>query len=147
MTSFRSLKTGLTSTLITLLMTLQITACSVEEYVEPVADNSVSGTSGTSGTSSTSDGTDDIFVDISLSWVAPSEREDNTGILLSEIGGYKVYYGSTQGSYSNSVEINDASAASHILRNFTTGTYYFVMTTYDRDGQGSKYSPEVKIVI
>jgi len=85
--------------------------------------------------------------DVSLSWVAPAEREDNEPISLSEIAGYKVYYGTVQGDYRSSVVINDGSVTGHTLKDFPAGTYYFVVTTYDTEGRESQYSSEIKIVI
>ena len=84
---------------------------------------------------------------IDLSWFAPAEREDNTAIALSEIAGYKIYYGSTQGQYPNSVTIDDGSATGHTFQNFTAGTYYFVVTTIDAEGRESQYSTEAAITI
>ena len=81
--------------------------------------------------------------DISLSWVAPAEREDNTPILLSEIAGYKIYYGTKSGLYTNSVDIDDGTAEGYTFKAFPPGTYYFVVTTLDTDGLESQYSPEV----
>ncbi len=207
MTTSWLLKPSFGSVVITILMTLQISACSMEEFAEAVADNIVSDTSNiSSGTSDISDisganqvavisGTDNGSVtedydpdadnlleidgklnitdsdtgeadtsttepvsepvsepapavsDVSLSWVAPAEREDNTGISLSEIAGYKVYYGTTQGNYNNSVDINDGTAEGYTFNNFSYGTYYFVVTTYDTERRESQYSTVVKIVI
>lgn len=81
--------------------------------------------------------------DISFSWTAPAEREDNTALSLSEIAGYKIYYGTSKGNYSNSVSINDGTATSHTFNNFAAGTYYFVITTRDVDGRESQYSTEL----
>lgn len=92
-------------------------------------------------------GTGEPVADISLTWVAPSEREDNTGILLSEIAGYKIYYGSSQDFYSGSVDINDRSTAGYTFRNFSAGTYYFVITTLDTNGQESPFSSEIQLII
>ncbi len=80
---------------------------------------------------------------ISLAWTAPSEREDNTPILLSAIAGYNVYYGSELGQYPNTVNIADGTAVSYIFTDLPTGTYYFVVTTYDTDGRESQYSSVV----
>ena len=85
--------------------------------------------------------------DISLSWVAPVEREDNAPISLSEIAGYKIYYGSAQGLYPDSVTVNDGSAVDYIFQNFAAGTYYFVVTTIDTAGRESGYSTEVIFTI
>jgi hypothetical protein len=85
--------------------------------------------------------------DINLSWVAPSEREDNTAISLSEISGYKIYYGTSPGSYSNSVNISDSTASSYKFTNFTKGTYYFVITTRDTEGRESRFSSSISVQI
>ncbi len=80
---------------------------------------------------------------VSLSWVAPSEREDNNAISPYEIAGYKIYYGNTQGNYTNSISINDGDTYSHTINNLTSGTYYIVITTRDIEGRESKYSSVV----
>ena len=94
-------------------------------------------------------GTDETntTANVELSWVAPAEREDNTSIALSEIAGYKIYYGSTQGQHPNSVTIDDGSATGHTFQNFTAGTYYFVVTTIDTEGRESQFSTEIMIAI
>jgi hypothetical protein len=81
--------------------------------------------------------------DISLSWVAPVEREDNTPISMSEIAGYKIYYGTTQGEYTSSIDIADGSAEGYKITGLPSGTYYIVVTTYDTDGRESGYSQAV----
>ena len=62
---------------------------------------------------------------------------------LSEIAGYNIYYGATQGQYPNKVIVNDSIAESHTLTDLASGTYYIVVTTFDTEGRESKYSPEV----
>jgi hypothetical protein len=78
-----------------------------------------------------------------VSWVAPSEREDNSPISLSEIAGYKIYYGTNQGNYINTIDIIDSTAESYIFNELTAGTYYVVLTTYDTQGRESQYSNEL----
>ena len=102
--------------------------------------------------SSTSGVTRDIVITISgvdeptttanvtISWIAPVEREDGTPISMSEIGGYKVYYGTAQNVYANQVEISGSANMQATLRNLAPGTYYIVITTYDTDGRESAYS-------
>ena len=85
--------------------------------------------------------------DITLSWVAPAEREDNSALSLSAIAGYKIYYGTTQGQYSDSVPINDGTATGYTFTGLPAGTYYFVVTTIDTDRRESQYSSEVVIII
>jgi VCBS repeat-containing protein len=85
--------------------------------------------------------------DITLSWIAPAEREDNSALSLSAIAGYHIYYGTTLGQYTNSVTINDGSAVTYTFTGLPADTYYFVVTTIDTKGRESLYSPEVKITI
>ena len=81
-----------------------------------------------------------------LNWVAPSERENGSGLSPSEIAGYRIYYGTESGSYPNVIYIDDHTATQAILPDLTSGTYYVVMATVDTDGLVSTFSgPEVEI--
>lgn len=80
---------------------------------------------------------------VSLSWSAPVARADGTPLPMSEISGYSVYYGTSAGSYTHSIDINDASASSTTLTDLPVGTYYLVMTTRDSGGRESGYSKVV----
>lgn len=84
---------------------------------------------------------------ITLSWGAPSEREDNQPISLSEISGYRIYYSNTQGDYNDSISINDGSAQEYTFSDFSTGIYYFVITTVDTGGRESQQSAEIRVEI
>jgi hypothetical protein len=78
-----------------------------------------------------------------LAWVAPVARADGSALSLSEIGGYRVYYGTTEGDYPNRIDIADGSADQLTLTDLPPGTYYFVVTTYDTAGRESEYSSGV----
>ena len=81
-----------------------------------------------------------------INWVAPSEREDGTPILLSEIAGYRIYYGTSVGEYSNPINILDSTATAAELDSLSlSGSYYIVITTVDLDGRESSFSKEVSI--
>ena len=82
-----------------------------------------------------------------LSWTAPSEREDNSALSLSEIASFRIYYGTKAGDYQNQIEINDSSATQGQLAGLASGTYYVVVTAVDTDGRESLYSSEVVITI
>lgn len=104
------------------LMAIQITACSTES-------NSV------------------VAIPDVLSWTAPTQREDSSPLQLSEIAGYKIYYGTAQGVYPNAIDITDGSAVQAQMPTLSAGTYYVVVTTKDTDGRESLYSQEVMITI
>ena len=84
---------------------------------------------------------------LGLIWVAPSEREDDTGLSLSEIAGYRIYYGTEAGNYQNQFVVNDGSAEQAQIVGVPSGAYYLVMTTIDMDGRESSYSSEVVVTI
>ena len=82
-----------------------------------------------------------------LSWVAPSEREDGTGLSPSEIAGFRIYYGVTPGDYSDAIDIDDHTATQAVLAGLPSGTYFVTVTTVDVDGRESLYSAEVVITV
>lgn len=73
-----------------------------------------------------------------LSWSPPTQNAD--GSSLSDLAGYRVYWGTTQGSYSNSVTVLNPGVASHMVEQLTPATYYFVVTAIDNSGNESQYS-------
>ncbi len=85
---------------------------------------------------------------LNLTWVAPSTREDGVGLSLSEISGYRIYYGTESGKYLNQIEVSDGSAdQAEITGLEAASTFYVVMTTVDTAGRESAYSEEVVINI
>ena len=81
--------------------------------------------------------------EINLSWIAPSEREDGTPISMAEISGYRVYYGPSQGDYTNQVEVSGSANMQVTLSDLAAGTYYIVVTALDNDGRESGFSTVV----
>jgi hypothetical protein len=79
-----------------------------------------------------------------LSWDAPVENVD--GSTLTDLSGFRVYYGSASRSYDQSIEIADATATELVL-NLSPETYYFAMTAYDAEGNESAFSNEVSKTI
>jgi hypothetical protein len=81
---------------------------------------------------------------LTLNWTAPSARSDGSPLSLADIGGYRIYYGTTHASYSGKLDVANGTAQSATLPNLIAGTtYYLVMTTYDTSGVESGYSPEI----
>ena len=79
---------------------------------------------------------------VTLSWVAPSEREDGSPLSMAEIAGYRVYYGRSQGNYTHTIDVNNASTMEITLSDLAAGNYYMVVTTVDVDGRESLNSDE-----
>lgn len=80
-----------------------------------------------------------------LSWTAPSQNEDGTD--LTDLAGYKLYWGSTPGSYPNSVTIDNPTVTTYLVENLAPGTYEFVATSYNVSGVESRYSGTATKVI
>jgi len=82
--------------------------------------------------------------DATLSWDAPTTNEDGTP--LTDLAGYKVYYGTSSGNYSQSIDVGNVTT--YVVNNLTEGlTYYFTATAYDILANESKYSNEVSKTI
>ncbi len=78
-----------------------------------------------------------------LRWTAPAARTDGSPLSLSEIDGYRIYYGTGRGNYTRQVVLANGSATSATINNINNGTYFLVMTTYDNNGLESARSGEV----
>ncbi len=66
-----------------------------------------------------------------LSWVAPSTREDGTALSLSEIAGYRVYHGLAATDLAVMVDLADPTLTEHTLTDLAAGDHYFALTVYD----------------
>jgi hypothetical protein len=75
-----------------------------------------------------------------LQWTAPSSRADGSPLSLADIGGYRIYYGTSAGNLSQMIDVTDGSETSTTVSNLSTGTWYVAMTTYDVSGLESSSS-------
>ncbi len=75
-----------------------------------------------------------------LSWSSPVTREDNTTLAMSEISGYRIYYGADPNNLKILAVITDNSVTRHTTAPLDANTYYFAVTTYDIDGTESTLS-------
>ena len=73
-----------------------------------------------------------------LDWTAPTQNED--GSELTDLAGYKLYWGTTPGTYPNSATIDNPSVTTYVVDNLSPGTYQFVATSYNTAGVESQYS-------
>lgn len=73
-----------------------------------------------------------------LTWTPPTENADET--TLTDLAGYRIYYGTSEGIYPNSISLDNPGIASYVVERLAPGTYYFVVTAYDDDGNESTYS-------
>ena len=80
-----------------------------------------------------------------LSWVTRTQNED--GSQLTDLAGYKIYYGNESGNYPTSIQIDNPGIATYVVENLTPNTYYFVSTAFNSNAVESAFSNEaVKVV-
>ena len=74
-----------------------------------------------------------------LSWVAPTTNED--GSTLDDLAGYKLYYGTQPGQYSQVITVGDFTTSE--IGGLGSGTYFLTVTAYDIYGNESNFSNEI----
>lgn len=80
-----------------------------------------------------------------LSWTPPTQNTD--GSALTDLAGYRIYWGTSSGNYDNSVTINNPGVTTYLVENLAPGTYEFVSTALNSGGVESDYSnPATKTV-
>ena len=82
---------------------------------------------------------------VTLSWTAPTQNED--GSTLTDLAGYKIYWGTTPGVYTDTATINNPGITTYTVDGLPPGTYEFTATSFDASGIESTYSnPATKTV-
>jgi hypothetical protein len=83
-----------------------------------------------------------------LTWEAPTTNEDGTP--LTNLAGYRAYYGTTSGSYSEMDDVGMATCedvggvtqCTTTISGLPIGTWYFAVTAYNSAGLESVFSNE-----
>ena len=78
---------------------------------------------------------------VTLTWTPPTENDDGTP--LTDLAGYRIYWGTSSGVYPNSVTLNNPGLTSYVVENLSPGTYEFVATSVNSAGTESAYSNPV----
>ena len=73
-----------------------------------------------------------------LSWTAPTENTD--GSTLSNLAGYRILYGTSASSLTNTIVINNASVTTYVVENLSPATWYFAITAMNSQGAESSNS-------
>lgn len=80
-----------------------------------------------------------------LGWTPPTQNSD--GSPLTDLAGYNIYHGTSQGIYPDRIHIANPGITSYVVDNLTSNTYYFVATTENSLGIESGYSNAVVKVV
>ena len=73
-----------------------------------------------------------------LSWGAPTTNTD--GSALTNLAGYRVYYGTSSTALTNSITVNCIGITTYVISNLGSGKYYFAVMAYTKAGTESNLS-------
>lgn len=74
-----------------------------------------------------------------LTWRAPTKNQD--GSPLKDLSGYRIYYGTSPGEYSEEIAV-PREVTSHVIDNLAAGRYFLVMTSVNSRDMESRYTKE-----
>lgn len=77
---------------------------------------------------------------VTVSWVPPNSNVD--GSTLTNLAGYRIYYGKTPGQYPYSLTIGSASITSAVIQSLEAATWYFAIRAVSSSGALSDFSTE-----
>jgi hypothetical protein len=73
-----------------------------------------------------------------LSWSVPTQNTDGTP--LTDLAGYHIYYGTTEGVWTSTVTVMDATETTYVVSGLSHGTYYFTVAAFNSEGTDSPES-------
>ncbi len=82
---------------------------------------------------------------VALSWQAPSLNTD--GSALTDLAGYRIYYGTTQGNYTEQITIENPGITTYVVDNLSPNTWYFAATAFNEANIESNFSGEASQTI
>lgn len=74
-----------------------------------------------------------------VSWVAPTQREDNTPLPITELSEFRIYWGLGT-AFDNTTVVTNPTTTTYVIEGLTPGTYSFRMTAVDTNGLESGFS-------
>jgi hypothetical protein len=80
-----------------------------------------------------------------MSWTPPTENTD--GSQLRDLAGYRIHYGTSPGSYSTTIDIDNPGLSSYMIEGLANSAWYFAMTAVNASGIESEFSQEVSKTI
>ncbi len=73
-----------------------------------------------------------------VSWLAPTVNED--GSALTNLAGYRIYYGTSQADLTQFVTIDSVGVLTHVVDNLSPATWYFAVKAFTTNGVESDFS-------
>jgi hypothetical protein len=82
---------------------------------------------------------------VTLNWSPPAMNTD--GSPLTDLSGYKVFYGTASRQYFTPLPVPDPHVASTVIDGLAPGHWYFSIKSVSASGAESDYSGEVEVVL
>jgi hypothetical protein len=82
---------------------------------------------------------------VTLSWLPPTANTNGTP--LTNLAGYKIYYGTSASALNQSVQITNAGISSYVIGNLSPATWYFSLASYNSANVESPPSQVVSTTI
>jgi hypothetical protein len=82
---------------------------------------------------------------VTLSWTPPSTNSNGTPV--SELAGYRIYYGTSAASLSTVITVNGADDTTQVIKKLASGTWYFAVTSFNSDKVESALSAVLPLTI
>jgi len=80
-----------------------------------------------------------------LTWQAPTTNTN--GSALTDLAGYRIYYGSSSDALKQTVQITNVGTLSYVVADLTPGTWYFAIMAVTSTGAESALSNVVSKTI
>jgi len=81
----------------------------------------------------------------SVTWSVPTHNTD--GSVLTDLSGYRIFYGTSPSTMIQSVDVSGASTASRTITGLSPGTYYFAVAAINNGGVASDPSNAVSMTV
>jgi putative Ig domain-containing protein len=82
---------------------------------------------------------------VTLGLTAPTHNID--GSTLTDLAGYRIYWGTSPGNYPYSAKIDNPGVTTHLVERLSSATWYFVATVVNRQGTESDYSDVLAVTL
>lgn len=92
---------------------------------------------GKTQTTTTAASTSSELISVSISWLAPTTRTDNS--VLTDLAGFNIYVDDGNG-YIKKHTINSPGVSTHLVEDLPAGSYNFAVTAFDANGVESAFS-------
>jgi hypothetical protein len=73
-----------------------------------------------------------------LSWTVPTQNTNGTPV--TDLAGYHIYYGTTEGAWTSTITVLEATETSYVVNGLAAGTYYFAVVAFNTAGEDSPQS-------